>query len=198
MQKSIQKVQIVVGFDLDGVIIDHTANKLALAQRYSVQLLPEETHSEVLSGKFSRDEYHAYQDELYGDSPFALSAPLMDGAFEVLNEMKEQGVRFVLISRRGKPENAIALLSACGLWGNIFNEQNVFFVRTPEEKNTISLQEGVTHFFDDERKVLRVIPDVKNRFLFDVFRQFDDEKELERIHDWEMLRRIVLKDHKGT
>jgi len=193
MQKPIQEPKIIVGFDLDGVIIDHSANKLALADSYAVHLRPEETHSELLSKKFAPKEYLAYQDELYGNSSFALSAPLMEGAAEVLHEIKSRNIPFVLISRRRKPENAVALLARRGLWGNIFNEKNAFFVNTPEDKNAISIREGVTHYIDDERKVLRAIPDVKKRFLLDVFKQFEDEKEFERIHDWEMLRQIFIK-----
>lgn len=188
-----QVKKIVVGFDMDGVIIDHVQNKLTLAGRYAVHLRPEETHSEILPTKFPREEYLALQDVLYGGSELALGAPLMEGAFAVLKEMKEGGIPFVLISRRRDPENAIELLSRRGLWGDMFNAQNAFFVNTPEEKNVVSIREGVTHYFDDERKVLRAIPSVKNRFLFDSFRQFNDEKEFERVFDWAMLRRSLVK-----
>ncbi len=187
-----QVKNIVVGFDMDGVIIDHVQNKLTLAKRYAVDLRPEETHSEILPTKFPRAEYLALQDVLYGGSELALGAPLMEGALAVLNELKSSNTPFVLISRRRDPENAIRLLSRRGLWGDIFNAQNAFFVSTPEEKNVVSMREGVTHYFDDERSVLRAIPSVKERFLFDSFRQFNDETEFERVFDWEMLRQILI------
>ncbi len=192
MRNFTHTARVIAGFDMDGVIIDHAPNKLALAESYAVRLRPEETHSEILPSKFARNEYLAFQQELYGDSDFALSAPLMDGASPVLNEMKEKGIPFFLISRRWNAETAIALLRRRGLWGDIFNEANTFFVRTPEDKNVVSVRMGVTHFFDDERNVLRAIPDVTNRFLFDTFRQFEDEKEFGRIFDWEMLRQKVF------
>ncbi len=184
MQKSIQDKRVVVGFDMDGVIIDHAPNKLMLAESYAVRLLPEETHSERLPQKFAQKEYLAFQDELYGNSDFALSAPLMEGAEDVLTKLKERGVPFVLISRRRNPENAIELLRRRGLWGPLFNEHNAFFVLEPAAKNVVGIREGVTHFFDDERKVLRVMPDITSRFLFDTFNQFDDENTFVRVSHW--------------
>ena len=181
-----------MGFDMDGVIINHVPNKIALAERYDVHLGPEEVHSEVLPGKLTPADYRALQDELYSDSELALSAPLMTGAFAVLREMKIRNVPFVLISRRREPMIATELLRRRDLWGDIFTEQNSFFVGTPEEKNVASVREGVTHFFDDERKVLRAIPDVGHRFLFDSCHQFKDETEFERIFDWQMLRGVIF------
>jgi hypothetical protein len=116
----------------------------------------------------------------------------MGGAEETLRLLTARGIHFVLISRRKNPENAVTLLTRRGLWGTYFTVKNAFFVKSPDEKNIVAVREGVTHFFDDERKVLRVMPDVRNRFLFDSSRQFEDEKDLERIFDWEMIRRVLL------
>ncbi len=191
LEKTVQRRPIVVGFDMDGVIIDHAPNKLALAESYAVHLRPEETHSERLAHKFARNEYLAFQEELYGNSAFALSAPLMEGALPVLESLRAHGTPFVLISRRRNPANAIALLDARGLWGNIFSEKNAFFVQSPEEKNVVGVREGVTHFFDDERKVLLAMPDIAKRFLVDTFWQFNDEQIFPRVHDWNMVRDVI-------
>lgn len=191
-KSTVQGDRIVVGFDMDGVIIDHTGNKIALAESFAVRLRPEETHSERLPAKFAHNEYIAFQNELYGNSPFALSAPLMEGARDVLSLLKKNAISFVLISRRRIPEHAIALLQARGLWGDIFSEQNAFFVQSPSEKNIVGIREGVTHFFDDERKVLSAMKDIRERYLMDTFHQFNDETELPRVHDWEMIRNVLL------
>lgn len=186
-----QSKKIVAGFDMDGVIIDHTPNKLALAESYAIRLHPEETHSERLHLRFARNEYAAFQDELYGNSDFALSAPLMEGAYDTLSVLKDSGVPFVLISRRKNPDNAIALLTRRGLWGTVFTETNTFFVSQPEDKNIIGIREGVTHFFDDERRVLRVMPDIPSRYLFDTFNQFEDEKVFARVSHWGMVAKLL-------
>ena len=190
-KSTIQPPPTVVGFDMDGVIIDHTENKITLAQRFGVILRPDETHSELLARHFRRDDYLALQNELYGNTDLALSAPLMGGALNVLMELRKHGVPFVLISRRRVPENAIALLSRRGLWGEIFNESNAFFVQSPVEKNTVGLREEVSHFFDDERKVLLVMKDIGHRYLFDSFNQFSDEETFPRVHNWEMVRTAI-------
>ena len=189
-----QEKNFVVGFDMDGVIIDHTENKLVLARRHGITLRPEETHSEIIAKRIPVDVYLSFQDEIYGDSEFALSAPLMEGAFATLRQLNEEGVPFVLISRRRKPMNAIKLLTGHGLWGKIFDETNTLFgetnavfVRTAEEKNTAAMAWNITHYIDDERKVLEKMPSVPSRFLFDAFQQFADEKQFPRVFNWEML-----------
>lgn len=191
-EKTIQDKRCVVGFDMDGVIVDHTPNKIALARRYGVALTLPDTHSEQLPKIMPRSVYIDFQNELYGDSEFAFSAPLMEGAEATLRMLADHRIRFVLISRRRQPKNAIALLTRRGLWGTYFTSQNAFFVGSPEEKNAIAVREEVTHFFDDERKVLRVMPDVDRRFLFDTFRQFEDDKDYTRVFDWEMLGQIFF------
>lgn len=197
-EKTIQGERHVVGFDMDGVIIDHTVNKIELAKRYGVALHCTDTHSERLSPHFPHGSYKDFQHELYGASDLALSAEVMAGAEATLRLLTERGISFVLISRRRNPEHAIALLSRRELWGTYFTEKNAFFVGTPEEKNVVAVREGVTHFVDDERKVLAVMPDVRMRLLFDSFRQFEDEKEFTRVFDWEMLQHILCKEVAGV
>ena len=72
-----QDQKIIVGFDLDGVIVDHTQNKMRIALHYGVALTPEETHSEIMRSLFPEEIYHEIQGQLYDDTDDALSAPLM-------------------------------------------------------------------------------------------------------------------------
>jgi phosphoglycolate phosphatase-like HAD superfamily hydrolase len=194
MHTSSQSKNIVVGFDMDGVIIDHVQNKITLARRYAVHLSPEDTHSERLPARLSHHDYLSLQDELYGNSDLALSAPLMDGVADLLSWLQGSETHFVLISRRRNPENAIELLSRLGLWGEHFTERNAFFVREPEEKNVIGVREGVTHFFDDERRVLRAMPDIEMRFLVDTFNQFPDEPHIIRVSRLDGVKDILEKN----
>lgn len=191
-EKTIQKTSHVVGFDLDGVIIDHSENKLVLARHFGVLVAPEHTHSEQLPKLMPPEAYLEFQNELYGDSDFALGAPLMTGAKDVLQLLRARQIPFVLISRRKRPAHAIELLRRRGLWGDYFTEQNAFFVGVPEEKNHVAIREGVTHFFDDERRVLRKMPAVRSRFLFDTFDQFDEDREFVRVFDWSMVKELFV------
>lgn len=184
---SIQDHKSVVGFDLDGVIIDHTQNKIRIAARYGVTLSPEETHSENMILLFSREIYREIQEQLYDDTDEALSAPLMEGAYDVLATLREQGIPYVLISRRKKPIHALHLIERRGLWGEYFTPENTFFVETPEEKDVMAKKLGVTHYIDDESRVLRAMPSVLNRMLFDTRDIFEKNDEFSRVKSWSEL-----------
>jgi FMN phosphatase YigB (HAD superfamily) len=179
-----QDETIVVGFDLDGVIIDHTQNKMRIALRYGVVLTPEETHSERMRTLFQHDVYREIQEQMYDDTDEALSAPLMEGAFGGLASLREHGVPYFLISRRKKPIHALHLLERRGLWGKYFTPENTFFVENMEDKDPVAQKLGVTHFIDDETRVLRLMPSVRNRVLFDTRDLFDASIDFVPVKNW--------------
>lgn len=181
----------VVGFDLDGVIIDHTQNKMIIASRYGVTLSPEDTHSERMSQLFPRDIYHEIQEQMYDDTDEALSAPLMEGAYSGLATLREQQIPYFLISRRKKPIHAIHLLERRELWGEYFTPENTFFVQDPEEKDIVARQLGVTHFIDDESRVLKAMPSVPTRILFDVRELFTGADSYTHARSWTDLANIL-------
>jgi len=179
-----QEETIVVGFDLDGVIIDHTQNKMRIAARYGVLLTPEETHSERMRTLFEHGVYREIQEQMYDDTDEALSAPLMEGAFGGLASLREHGVPYFLISRRKKPIHALHLLERRGLWGEYFTPENTFFVENMEDKDPVAAQLGVTHFIDDETRVLRLMPSVQNRVLFDTRNLFEATTDFTPVKNW--------------
>ena len=179
-----QEETIVVGFDLDGVIIDHTQNKMRIAARYGVALTPEETHSERMRTLFEHSVYREIQEQMYDDTDEALSAPLMEGAFGGLASLREHEVPYFLISRRKKPIHALQLLERRGLWGEYFTPENTFFVENMEDKDPVAAQLGVTHFIDDETRVLRLMPSVQNRVLFDTRNLFEATTDFTPVKNW--------------
>jgi 5' nucleotidase, deoxy (Pyrimidine), cytosolic type C protein (NT5C) len=179
--------EFVVGFDLDGVIIDHTQNKIRIAGRYGFTLRPEETHSERMGEFLPPEVYKEMREQMYDDTDEALSAPLMPGAFDGLARLREQEIPYVLISRRKTPIHAIHLLERRGLWGAYFTPENTFFVEHMEDKDPVAKRVGVTHFIDDERRVLRLMPSVQHHILFDARNLFDDTDEYQRVKDWSEL-----------
>lgn len=186
-----QEDNFVVGFDLDGVIIDHTQNKMRIGTRYGITLCPEETHSEYMEKLFSREAYHEIQEQMYDDTDLALSAPLMEGAFGALASLCEHEIPYFLISRRKKPVHALHLLERRGLWGDYFTPENTFFVENMEDKDIIAQKLGVTHFIDDEARVLRLMPSVPHRILFDVRNLFPASPELTHVKNWSELSYIL-------
>ncbi|OGZ10813.1 MAG: hypothetical protein A3D65_04520 [Candidatus Lloydbacteria bacterium RIFCSPHIGHO2_02_FULL_50_13] len=186
-----QDDDFVVGFDLDGVIIDHTQNKMRIAARYGTTLRPEDTHSECMAALFSPEIYREIQKQMYDDTDEALSAPLMEGAFGALASLREHEIPYYLISRRKTPINALNLIERRGLWGEYFTPENTFFVENMEDKDPVAKKLGVTHFIDDERRVLRLMPSVPHRILFDVRNFFPDNDEFVRVKNWSELSYIL-------
>ncbi len=182
-----------IGFDLDGVIIDHTTNKLHLAERYGVHLSPEETHAEHMGKRFAPDVFAEIRHALYNETPEALAAPLVEGAFHGLSRLRDAGIPFALISLRQDPLAAEHLLERRGLWGGLFVPENVYFVRGAREKYETAASLGVTHFVDDEPNILDIMPTIPNRVLFDLHDQFPDRTDILRVRHWNELIDLLVR-----
>lgn len=178
------KKDFFIGFDMDGVIIDHTASKLKLAKKFGLKLKPEETHSKIIRTLIKEPMLREIQYTLYHDPDFYKFSPLMSGAKEGLRLIKKEKLPFVLISRRKDPKIAIKTLKFHGLWPKTFNYKNTFFVKEPEDKNIKAKELGVTHYIDDETSVLEKLVDVKNKFLFDNFGAFKSSKNYKKVSSW--------------
>ncbi len=185
MEISNDKNQKVIGFDLDGVIIDHTENRLKLAKKLGFDLEPRQTHPEVIGGFIPEGALEEMRNQLYHDPSIALSAPLMPGVMEILEQILGGARPIFLISRRKKPDIAARLLERYGIWPKYFNEKNAFFVSRPEDKNIKAAELGVTHYIDDELKVLQKLDDVRHRFLFDQFQIQKESEFYKKIASWE-------------
>ena len=176
----------IIGFDLDGVILDHTMNKIRLAKKFGWELKPEQTPSEVIKRIIPKLVYNQFQNTLYYDPGISLLSPLMRGAKSMLAGLKNKYPYF-LISRRKNPQWAIHILKSKGLWPKFFNENNAFFVMKPEDKNEIGRKLGITHYVDDELKILEKLANVENKILFDAHDLFPHVRQFERVKSWKEL-----------
>ncbi len=175
---------LIVGFDLDGVVIDHTQNKITIAARYGVHLRPEDTPTETLEHILSPEIHQALREQLYDDTDEALSAPLMEGAFNGLASLREHHIPYFLISRRKKPIHALHLIERRGLWGDYFTPENTFFVEAMKDKDIVAKRLGVTHYIDDETRVLELMPSVPHRFVFDSRSSSAQKGVYPCLHNW--------------
>jgi len=157
----------IVGFDMDGVILDLSSHKIAIAKRFGLSIEPRETASDLLRERFSKEDYGIFQRILYTEPESTLSAPLIDGVVDNLEQMMLNETPFHLISRRRVFQFAIERFKTAGLWPKYFNEKNTFFVDRPADKNTKARELGVTHFIDDETAIIDILHDVPNKILFD-------------------------------
>lgn len=181
----------VIGFDMDGVIIDHTALRVKLAKDFGFTLRPEDTPSDVLRKLLPEDKRRAIQNAIYNIPETALRAGLMPGADEGLEKLTDAGLAFYLISRRKDPEIAIQLLSLHGLWPKYFNDKNSYFVEGAKEKDIEARRIGITHYTDDEAEVLTALQSVKNKILFDQYKKHLAENFV-LASSWSELTKLLL------
>ena len=114
----------IIGFDLDGVIIDHTQNKIRLAKARGFDLNAVQVQGDVFKKYIKEEIRRDIQKFLYEDLEISLSPLLMIGALEGLSKIRESGIPYFLISRRKKFGNAIKLLNIRGLWPDFFHNEN--------------------------------------------------------------------------
>lgn len=182
----------ILGFDMDGVLVDNGPVKRAVLRKLGFQFRLADTPSEIISKLLPGDALKKMQLALYHDRIMSFRAKLMPGIENLLDSIKSGGASYYLISRRSEPEIAVELLKARGLWPKYFNEKNAFFVITPEDKNTKAKELGVTHYVDDERKVLAVLNDVPNKFLFDHLKVFPEHDSYTKVASHDELAKYFL------
>ena len=176
----------VIGLDLDGVIVDHSGLKIEMAKARGKEITPGQTPSEIMKTLFPIEVWREIQNELYGNLEISLRAPLMAGAAEGLRAIKESGNKYYLITRRKSMDMIRSVLMDKGLWDSYFNEDNVCMAATPEDKDLESKARGITHFADDEQKILKALNSVGNKVLFDPYNVFKDG-EYKTVSSWPKL-----------
>lgn len=182
---------ICVGLDMDGVIFDHIPEKVRLARSLGFSIEPHQAPSEIIKNFLPPEELLKVQISLYNTPN--VKSPLMRGVTEVLSAFQGRGIPFVLISRRKLPEVAEELLLRHGLWGKYFSKNNAIFVENPEDKNLAAAPFWVTHYLDDEVKVLRALSSVPNKFLFDFLDVFPKHESYTKVKSWEEFKNQIIK-----
>lgn len=177
----------IIGFDLDGVIIDHTEPKLVFAKSHGFEISPAETHSDIIKNIIPPAFKNQMMHFLYDDEATIGLASLIPGALEGLEKLKQTGADFFLISRRKNPAMAIKHLAVHNLWGQYFNPANTAFVLTPEDKNIQAIKWGITHYTDDQLHVLEKMVAVPNRFHFDNRDLFSGAEFCKKVISWDEL-----------
>lgn len=178
--------KILVGLDLDGVILDHTSHKIMLAEQFGFSIKPNDTPSDIMKNKIEENSYEALQRILYEDAKLARHVPLVFGAKAGLHYLKSIGLPYVLISRRRLPDTAFLSLKCHNLWPEYFDSTNSFFVAEKKDKNSKANAVGVTHFVDDEPSVIAELTSVPQKFLFDPLRVYlEAPTGSEHVYSWE-------------
>lgn len=189
MERESQPIRI--GLDMDGVVIDHTELRLAMGKQFGFDLTPEQTVSDIISKLVPDNIWKEMQNGMYYNADIALQATPMAGLEEGMRALLDAGFPTFLISRRRDTALAKRLLEKYALWPSIFNESNTFFVNEIDEKNERAQALELTHYIDDQERVLSALLHVPNKLLFD---QYDNRHNspYERIVGWENIVRYFL------
>lgn len=193
-RKSANK-KILIGLDLDGVILDHSLNKIELARQLGYAISLAETPSDIMETKIDPAAYSSLKAKLYDDAKLARRVPLITGAKKGLHYIKSTGIPYVLITRRKTSECALISLKLHGLWPDYFDSSNTFFVVEKKDKDLKAKAIGVTHFVDDEPSIVAELASVPHRFLFDPLQAYANLKgDFHKVQSWEELIQLVTSD----
>lgn len=171
-----------IGLDLDGVIIDHTRNKILLAKKFGFSLKPTETPFPRMKRRIPPAIYREIQRILYGE--LSLSAPPVERALEGLRTLGKNYDLFI-VSRRSDKEVALAWIKK--ELDGLIKEVNIHFVIKDREKALVCKELRIVVFLDDKVESLWELKTVKERFWFDHFdvsREYEDLKGVKVVPSW--------------
>ena len=163
-------MNLKIGLDLDGVIIDHTINKIKLAKQKGYFLKSAQTSSNVMKKFMPLNIYRAIQKGIYGKE--GLSSKQMKNAKKILRKMIKTFPVPCIISRRGIKKNQVKFAIQWLKKNNFFlllDQKRIFFVNTDVAKNTLCKKLGINVYLDDKIKVLNTLPSIKYHVLFDLY-----------------------------
>lgn len=175
---------IIIGFDLDGTLIDHSGVKISFAETHNVRLSPHETPSDVIKKHISKELLQKMQYYIYDDVLGGTTQTIMEGAVETFSRLQKEEIPFFFVSRRRtdvSQNNALRILAEGGILGTFIHKNRIFFAPTIKEKALIARAQGITHFIDDEADALHAMDPAMHRIFFDQFDVFGDEFPFPRI-----------------
>ncbi|MFI5240380.1 MAG: HAD family hydrolase [Candidatus Saccharimonadia bacterium] len=180
----------IIGFDLDGTILDHTNNKLRLAELYGYSLIAQQTPSGIMGRFLAPSDMRKVSDRLYGNISDGMKSQLMPGVTNALSRLDEQKLPYFLLSRR-QSEIAVALLEHFGLWPKFFGPSNTAFVETMPDKAPYAHEFGITHFLDDHISTLvRPLGFIPHKYLFDPYHLLPSSKAYQKVSSWDEIPQI--------
>lgn len=161
-------MNLKIGLDLDGVIIDHTINKIKLARQKGYFLKPSQTSSEIMEKIVPLEVERFIQKGIYGQ--VGLSSRPIKNSKNVLKKIAEIFSVPYIISRRDYKHNqrkfALQWLKNNKFFPPLkFNQ--ILFVKSDPLKNDKCKKLSINVYLDDKIKVLNNLISVKYRVLFD-------------------------------
>ena len=171
-----------IGCDLNGVIIDHSSNQALMLAECGIVIPRAEITRQWLKEFFTPEQYDLFKQELYDVRSSV--AKEIQGALHALYALTYAGHTIRIISRMNKSSNqGLQWLDAHGYLAFIPREQ-IHFVSTYEDKETICRQWGIDALIDDSPEVFDVLRTPHLRILFDPFCYHQDQQNIFLAQSW--------------
>src|SRR3989344_7634755 len=97
----------ILGFDMDGVVIDNGDLKIQIAKHFGINLVIKETHAEIVKQVIPKNVFDEFVRYAYNNSGAAILASVMDGFVGTIKEIKAKKIPYYLITRRHSSNVAI-------------------------------------------------------------------------------------------
>lgn len=176
---------IRIGFDFDGVIIDHSESKVQKAQEFGFNIKLHQIPSDRLKKIINREYYRRIQEFIYG--PGTPQAPIIAGADKILKAIKRMGYEMFIISRRHQEHRLKALSWINRNLPGIFNKQKILFTEKDIDKDKICQKLDIQVYIDDKITVLQELNSVPERILYDPYdiREDFELKNIQPVSSWD-------------
>ena len=194
---------MILGLDFDNTIIryDELFHKVALEKGLIPANLPKEKNTvrDHLRANCAEDEWTIIQGEVYGDRIFE-AAPY-EGMYDMLLRLSSENIHLYIISHKTKtpylgPKRDLHAAARKWLYSKNFfdpkglnwTEDQIFFEVTKERKVKRIIETGCTHFVDDLKEILELLPNSIHKILFSP-NGFTDVKNqnLSLLNSWKAL-----------
>ena len=159
------KKRINIGLDLDGVIVDHTQNKIKIAKSVGFRVEAKETQSEILKSILPEKEYRKVQRIIYDKiTSDASPTPFL---LKTLQDLS-LNYNFFIISLRRKKHSEVAWY-----WLEkhkileIIPKKRIFFIE--KDKNFWCQKLKIEVYMDDTVKILDTLSSVPWKVFFNPF-----------------------------
>ncbi|MDA2936331.1 hypothetical protein MYX06_03885 [Patescibacteria group bacterium AH-259-L05] len=173
-----------VGFDFDGVIVDHTFGKIKKAKELGLDIKPHQTPSNRLENTIDQYLHKQIREYIYGEG--TNQAPIVDGSKKVLHILKQGGYELFIISRRGSRFQLNAMEWLEKNIPGIFSIERILFVPKERAKDEACQKYNIDIYIDDKVSVLEKIKSVNKKFLFDPYniRNDFDLDDIQPVSSW--------------
>lgn len=198
---------MILGLDFDNTLIRY--DELFYQVALDKGLIPSDlsktknTVRDYLRQVGKEDEWTLLQGEVYGRR--IQEAMAFEGMQEALKKIATQSERMFLISHKTRTpymgqqydlhQAAIGWLQGHAFFdmeGLGWQENQVFFELTKEEKVQRIVQLGCTHYIDDLPEILRMLPDTVQKILFAPHKTGVIPKEWKRLEEWSLLPKLLF------